>query len=150
MKQTKASKKHQTLALNRDNAPCPCGRGQPYAACCALWHQGKLAPDAETLMRSRYTAYVFGLVDYLRATWDIAHCPSDLADVADNSPPAANHAPQWLGLEVKKSRQLDSDHAEVEFVARYRVQGRAYRLHETSQFRCDEGRWLYINGTIHE
>ena len=44
---------------------------------------------------------------------------------------------------------LDADHAEVEFVARYRVQGRGGRLHERSRFRRDaQGRWLYVDGTF--
>ena len=53
------------------NAPCPCGTGQPYAQCCGRYHAGALhlqAPDAERLMRSRYSAYTMGLADYLLAT----------------------------------------------------------------------------------
>jgi SEC-C motif domain protein len=49
--------------------PCPCGSGKGYAACCGLLHAGAPAADAEALMRSRYSAYVLGLADYLRATW---------------------------------------------------------------------------------
>ncbi|MEI8034756.1 MAG: YchJ family metal-binding protein, partial [Betaproteobacteria bacterium] len=36
----------------------------------------------------------------------------------------------------------------VEFIARYRKQGRAYRLHEVSRFVCQEGRWFYIDGQM--
>ena len=53
-------------------APCPCGSALPYAACCGRWHAGALhlqAPSAEALMRSRYSAHVLGLADYLRDTW---------------------------------------------------------------------------------
>ena len=49
--------------------PCPCGGGRTYASCCGAWHAGTPAPSAEALMRSRYSAYVFGLEDYLLATW---------------------------------------------------------------------------------
>ena len=53
-------------------APCPCGSGVPYAACCGRWHAGPQhlqAPTAEALMRSRYSAYVRPLSAYLQDTW---------------------------------------------------------------------------------
>ena len=52
----------------------------------------------------------------------------------------------WLGLAVRSHRVLDADHAEVEFVARYRVAGRAVRLHECSRFVREAGRWYYVDG----
>ena len=70
-----------TQAL-RSDAPCPCGRGPSYAQCCARWHAGPLqgeAPDAETLMRSRYSAYALGLHDYLLQTWHPDTRPRQLA-----------------------------------------------------------------------
>ena len=49
---------------------CPCGSGRAYAACCGRLHSGaENAASAETLMRSRYSAYVLKLEDYLLATW---------------------------------------------------------------------------------
>ncbi len=90
-------------------------------------------------MRSRYTAYVLERFDYLRATWDQAHCPADLG---------AEPGPQWLGLDVRAHDQADAHHATVEFVARYKTGGRAHRLHEVSRFtRGEDGRWRYIDGT---
>ncbi|MFM0874673.1 YchJ family metal-binding protein, partial [Klebsiella pneumoniae] len=47
---------------------CPCGSGDPLDDCCGRYHQGHPAPTAEALMRSRYSAYGLGLVDYLRDT----------------------------------------------------------------------------------
>ena len=47
---------------------CPCGSGIVLDACCGHYHAGTPAPDAQTLMRSRYSAYVLGLVDYLVRT----------------------------------------------------------------------------------
>jgi SEC-C motif-containing protein len=41
---------------------------------------------------------------------------------------------------------LDNAHAEVEFVARNRVQGRATRMHERSRFVREDGRWFYVDG----
>ena len=38
--------------------------------------------------------------------------------------------------------------AEVEFVARYKVQGKAYRLHEKSRVVREQSRWFYVDGDI--
>jgi SEC-C motif-containing protein len=121
--------------------PCPCG-GPDYAACCGRYlDAGEMAPDAERLMRSRYSAYVLGREAYLRATWHPRTCPADLSIDAG--------AQKWLGLTVKRHVVRDADHAEVEFVARYKIGGRAHRLHETSRFVREDGRWLYVDGEIH-
>ena len=92
-------------------------------------------------MRSRYTAYTLGREDYLLATWHASTRPAQLGLAQE--PPG-----KWLGLEVKRHEQLDEHHALVEFVARYKVGGRAHRLHETSRFVCEEGRWFYVDGEI--
>ena len=125
---------------------CPCGRldarGHPlrYAACCARYLDGGLAAlDAESLMRSRYSAFVLQRRDYLLATWHASTRPADL----DFEPGA-----KWLGLEVRAHRPQDADHAEVEFVARQRVAGRAVRLHERSRFVREDGRWYYVDGAV--
>lgn len=90
-------------------------------------------------MRSRYSAFVLGNADYLRATWHSDTTPADL-----NLENQANV--RWLGLEVKHFEQQDAEHATVEFVARYKVNGRAYRLHEVSRFVRERGRWFYLDG----
>lgn len=118
---------------------CPCG-GVAYARCCGPLHAGEAVPaTAEQLMRSRYSAYVLGLTDHLRATWHPSTCPADLAP---------DPGTRWLGLEVRSHRTLDADHAEVDFVARYRVQGRGGRLQERSRFVREDGRWLYVDGDV--
>jgi SEC-C motif-containing protein len=122
---------------------CPCGSGRAYADCCGRYHAGEHAPDAEALMRSRYSAFVKGLEPYLLATWHPSTRPATLD--LDAAP-----RPQWLGLAVKAHTPLDADHATVEFVARYKLNGRAFRLHETSRFERVDGRWLYVDGEIRE
>ena len=122
---------------------CPCGSGRALSDCCGRYHAGEPAPDAESLMRSRYSAYVLGREDYLLATWHPATRPAVLE--LDATP-----RPQWLGLAVKVHVPLDETHATVEFVARYKLNGRAFRLHETSRFERVDGRWLYVDGEIHE
>jgi SEC-C motif-containing protein len=92
-------------------------------------------------MRSRYTAYTLALENYLLATWhpSTRPCALGLAEEA---------ATKWLGLEVKRHKQEDSDHAIVEFIARYKVHGRAHRLQEVSRFVREDGRWFYVDGEI--
>ncbi|MEA3394801.1 MAG: YchJ family metal-binding protein [Pseudomonadota bacterium] len=130
-----------------DVAACPCGRldaagrGLPYADCCGRYvddFDGTPAPDAEALMRSRYTAFVRERADYLLATWQTSKRPSRVSFDA---------GAKWLGLEVRKHRVIDDGHAEVEFVARLREpSGRAVRLHERSRFVREDGRWYYVDG----
>jgi SEC-C motif domain protein len=122
---------------------CPCGSGRAYAACCGRWHGGERylqAPDAPALMRSRYSAYVLGLGDYLRDTWHASTRPAE--------PLSFDPALRWLGLELRRHRQSDAAHAVVEFVARSKLGGRAQRLHETSRFVCEAGRWYYVDGDL--
>lgn len=91
-------------------------------------------------MRSRYTAFVCESADYLLATWHASTRPAAL-DFETGA--------KWLGLTVRRHRPTAEDRAEVEFVARYRVGGRAVRLHETSRFVREGGRWFYVDGDIH-
>ena len=117
---------------------CPC-RGPdaatPYAQCCGPAHAGTPAPTPEALMRSRYSAYVLGLIDHLLATWHPSTAPGDL----ELGPT------KWLGLEVLNSQE-QGDAGVVEFVATFKVSGRLQRLHEISRFVREDGRWLYIDG----
>ena len=123
------------------NISCPCDLGRPYAACCGRFHAGEPAPDARALMRSRYSAFVHGLADYLLATWHPSTRPASL-DLAD--PPGQRT--QWLGLTVERFEQTGDTTAEVAFVARYRIGGgRAVRLVEHSRFECIDGRWYYLD-----
>jgi SEC-C motif-containing protein len=120
--------------------PCPCRPDRDYADCCGRLHAGVAADSAQALMRSRYSAYVRGDVDYLLATWhpDTRPAALDLGDVAQT---------RWLGLEVKRHAMTGADSAIVEFVARYRVGGApAVRLHEVSRFVREGGRWYYVDG----
>ena len=121
---------------------CPCGSTKPYTDCCALYLEGnEPAPTAEALMRSRYTAYALSREDYLLATWHASTRPPAL-DLADDT-----HA-KWIALEVKRHELQDADHAIVEFVARYKVNGRAHRMHEVSRFVREAGRWFYVDGEV--
>src|SRR4051812_8727706 len=128
------------MARSKETGKCPCG-GNSYTACCGRFiEQGSVAPTAEDLMRSRYTAYTQGNDAYLRATWYPRTVPE--------GPLASNDlGMKWLGLEVRRHVPA-GDEATVEFVARYKIDGRAHRLHEISRFVREEGRWFYVDGVF--
>jgi len=125
---------------------CPCRTAAdalPYAACCARYHTGPLhlrAPTAEALMRSRYSAFVLDIADYLLATWHPSTRPARI----EPNPTGL----KWLGLELRHHALQPADQATVEFVARNKLGGRAQRLHETSRFVREEGRWFYLDGDL--
>ncbi|MDD5242109.1 MAG: YchJ family metal-binding protein [Sulfuricella sp.] len=126
------------------STPCPCGLPHSYEDCCGRYTCGRIsAPTAEALMRSRYVAYTLRLEPYLLATWH-----PDTRPVALNLDTGPQ--PKWLGLQVKRHRQIDETHAEVEFVARCKTGGRAHRIHETSQFKYEGGCWYYLDGEVLE
>jgi len=125
------------------DSPCPCGRALPYARCCGRWHAGPealQAATAEDLMRSRYSAFVGSLLDYLAATWH----PSTRPAVIEPMPAGL----RWLGLDVRRHLPQDADHAIVEFVARSKLGGKAEWLHETSRFVREGGRWFYVDAEL--
>ena len=118
--------------------PCPCESGQSYQTCCYPLHEGALANNARTLMRSRYTAYVFSLAQYLLDTWHIDTRP-DTLNLEEDA------ITKWLGLSIKRFEQPSDTSAIVEFVARYKIGGqKAERLHEVSQFILTD-RWYYVS-----
>ncbi len=91
-------------------------------------------------MRSRYAAYALKLESYLLDTWDASSRPASLE--WDQMPG------QWLGLQILDAPAAAGDEGVVEFVARYRVNGRAGRLHERSRFLRRAGRWYYLDGSF--
>lgn len=114
---------------------CPCGSEQLYKDCCGRLISGeKLADTAGQLMRSRYCAYVLGDEGYLLKTWHPSTCPAKL-DLSDS--------PQWRDLKI-----IDATESTVEFVARYKVNGKAEKMHEKSRFVREENRWLYLDGEL--
>mgnify|MGYP003590370044 CR=1 FL=1 len=129
---------------NKPVGLCPCGSAQNYVACCGVFHsEAQLAPTAQVLMRSRYSAYVMNDFAYLRATWHPSTCPNDLC-----SQDEGHSTTKWLGLIIKKAWQgARDDEAFVEFIAKYKIGGqRVERLHEVSRFVCEDGRWFYVDG----
>ena len=124
---------------------CPCDSGKPYKECCFMLHMEKQNPATpEALMRSRYAAYVMKKADYLLYSWHPDTRPTEL-DLKDDSA-------KWVGLTVlgHEGGGPDDDEGTVEFVAKYKIGGKAAKLTEKSRFVRLKGRWVYLDGAVEE
>ncbi len=126
---------------------CHCGSGQPYSSCCAPYVNGEaVAPTAEALMRSRYSAYCEHAIDYLG---DTLH-PDHRADWDREATRRWSEAAEWLGLEIVSTEAGQPDDSEgwVEFIATFKERGETKRHHERSHFQKAGGRWYYVDGEL--
>lgn len=119
--------------------PCPCGLGSLYAACCGPIHDGRPAPTATQLMRSRYSAFALGLSDYLLRSWHASTRPNELELDADT---------RWLRLVIESAEQggpFDSA-GTVTFAAIGRTPEGRFEQRERSSFVREGGDWFYVDG----
>lgn len=126
------------------NAPCPCGSGKKYKKCCQIFHKGAIPKDALSLMKSRYSAYAVGEVEYIIKTTDI-----DNPDYTDNiskwRESISNFSKNNNFEKLEIIEYIDNgDSAIVEFKAC--ISGAVMR--ERSQFLKRDGRWLYLDGDV--
>lgn len=132
--------------INRNgnqSAGCPCGNCEPYDRCCGRYIDGSVnASTPEALMRSRYSAYILGKSDYIHETWHTDTRPEKLE--------LRNDKTKWTGLTIISTEFATETNANgiVEFIARYKRNGKAGKLHERSRFFTKNGRWYYVNGDI--
>jgi SEC-C motif-containing protein len=126
---------------------CPCGLGESLETCCGPFIQGKeKPPTAEKLMRSRYTAYATGEVEYIGRT----HHPKDREQFDREAALRWSKESTWHGIQivsVQKGGTTD-DEGFVEFVANYDVRGQMQRHHERSRFQRVDGDWYYVDGEM--
>lgn len=123
------------MAKNKNEQECPCGSGELLDNCCGPYIEGvSVAPTAEALMRSRYSAYVLKRKQYLLDSWHHSTRPEHLE---------LDEGQQWRRLKI-----LSSDERNVEFVATFRLNGKAHKLHERSRFVFEDGRWFYLDGEM--
>ena len=126
---------------------CPCGTKNPYTACCGRFIDGdQNAPTAETLMRSRYTAYTMVRVDYITDTHDpksrASHDPEQAKKWAEES--------EWLGLDILSmdAGGPDDERGTVEFMARFRQDGIDHEHRERADFVKRDGGWYFTDGKV--
>ena len=122
---------------------CVCSSDKKYLDCCGIFHSAEQTPlTAESLMRSRFTAYAMQNEAYLLATWD-----------SDKRPEQINFSKEeakWTKLEIiktKKGGEKDSKGI-VEFKAYYIQDDEEYVMNEISRFKKLAGRWLYLDGLV--
>ena len=125
---------------------CPCGSQNAYENCCGLYlEKQQQAQTPEQLMRSRYTAYTLGRIDYIKNTMKgkalIGFNELDAEQWAKNV--------QWIDLKVIQSDVTSPDIGFVEFEARFSEQKQVKSIHELSEFHRENGCWFYVNG-IHK
>ncbi|WP_434740231.1 YchJ family protein [Micromonospora sp. SH-82] len=133
-----ARRAHRRAAADDTDRQCPCGTGTTYARCCRPLHLGVTdAATAEELMRSRFSAFAVGDVDYLLRSWHSSTRPTRLV---------LDPGQRWLRLEIvgtSRGGLLDST-GTVEFRAHHRRAGQPDTLHERSTFVREDGRWVYL------
>jgi SEC-C motif domain protein len=116
--------------------------------CCGPYVFGELpAPDPESLMRSRYTAFALGTaeaVEYLVATHHPDHRPRELREGLRSSIAGID---AWEQLEVRFAK-VDGDRGTVQFVATFRIGRERQELRERSEFAREDGRWFYTTGVV--
>ncbi|WP_263078755.1 YchJ family protein [Endozoicomonas sp. Mp262] len=127
---------------------CPCGSNKAYSACCGLYHSGSPAPTAETLMRSRYSAYALKNIDYIiKTTW---RCQQPQLEQDRNH--LQQDSTNWLRLEVlgTEAGQPEDHTGIVEFKAWYKDLPASHEqvMHETSEFIRENGQWYYIHPAL--
>jgi SEC-C motif-containing protein len=126
------------------NNSCLCGSTKHYNKCCGVFHNNNLAPTAEALMRSRYTAFCMNKTNYLITTT----LPEQQKMLIANNIYKISNNTKWLKLEIiatKNGKQQDPTGI-VEFKAWYTdiVSGLKHCHHETSSFVKQNNHWYFV------
>jgi SEC-C motif-containing protein len=126
---------------------CLCGSDLDRASCCGPVLDGASpATTAEGLMRARFSAYATRNLDFIiNSTLPTSRSDSDLEAMR-----AWAEQAEWEGLEVvstQKGAATDTK-GEVEFIARYKLQGVPHHHHEKSEFVKQDGLWFFKDGAV--
>ena len=125
---------------------CPCGSTLVLNECCGRYHAGALPASAEALMRSRYSAYVLGLIDYLVATT----LPAQQTGLDRMAMAEWSAQSRWQGLTVEEHKPLGGtpERAQVTFTARWQDASGEHAHRECSDFVRVDGRWYFIDPSV--
>jgi SEC-C motif-containing protein len=124
---------------------CSCGSTEIFNNCCGPIIAGTPAPTAEALMRSRFTAFARGHLDHIERTYAKAERGKHgLSGVGSSS------AVKWVGLQILDTVAggADDESGIVEFAARYRQEDQIEVHRERSNFRREDGQWVYVDGAV--
>lgn len=126
---------------------CPCGSGKNFDVCCEPFLTGKKNPaTAEELMRSRYTAFHEGEIDYIYNT----HHESTRSELDLEGIRTWATESEWLGLEIlgtEKGLAQDTE-GQVEFRCLFNYNKKNQSHHELSTFKKDNGKWYFVDGAL--
>lgn len=131
--------------------PCPCGSGASYNDCCEPYHRGAEPPDAERLMRSRFSAFAKGDAAYL---WRTLHPDHDDRATGDEAALRRQVTAQrgkvvYRALTILDVTPPDEDGAAtVTFHADVRARGKDASFTERSTFVHDGTGWRYLCGVM--
>lgn len=127
---------------------CPCSSDKNYGDCCEPFHKrSKHAPTAEALMRSRYSAYALGEIEYLITTLPLM----DRKKFDRRSAQVWSEQSEWQGLEILATKESGKgDKATVEFIAKYKIQDEEIKHHELGMFQKAGDRWFFLDGKVIE
>lgn len=127
--------------------PCPCGSGRLFSDCCEPALQGiRPAPTAEALMRSRYTAFALGAIDYLIDTLaPEQRQPGEAELLAEQV-----QTTRWVGLRILSTErgQASDRVGKVAFEAHFEAGNERGVLSEVSRFRREGAHWFYVDGDV--
>ena len=125
---------------------CPCGSGHNLDNCCGPILAGQQPLTAEALMRSRYSAFVLGNLDYI----DLTHAPEVKDEFNRLEAERIVEEAKWLGLEVRRvvGGSANDQIGQVEFSIRYSQRGKTFVQHELASFRRENGFWVYEHGEL--
>ena len=126
---------------------CACGSQKEYSECCEPFIKGsKSAPTAESLMRSRYTAFAVGDMDYIFKT----HHESTRAELDMDGVKSWATNSEWLGLEIREVEKglVNDTEGKVEFKCKFFYNGAEQTHHELSTFKKENGVWFFVDGIL--
>jgi len=129
-----------------NNQPCPCGTTLPYSQCCKKAHDDIFSvTTAEQLMRSRYSAYVLAIGDYLWLSHHSSTRPKKHRERKETIKWAKSV--QWMKLDVLRTvaGAANDTHGEVHFKAYFSAGGHIECIDEHSTFCKENGHWVYLD-----
>lgn len=124
--------------------PCPCTSKKTYAECCQPLLEGKQkAKTAEDLLRSRYSAFVVGNIDYIINT----HHPKTRGEIDRKEVETWSRSSKWEGLEVlqKEAGEAKDQTGTIVFHAKYVAEGKNQDHYEKSFFEKEKGEWMFLD-----